>query len=302
MKKTLLSAVAAAVLIAAPALAADLPARGPVYKAPEVFRPAAYNWTGFYVGGNVGYGWENTQTQYNYSSTTVGVANPGFEDIFGPVSVLNAGGPGPLNVGGSSAVNSAVASGFLPTSLGRKNAGYFTGGLQAGYNYQISQFVLGGEADFNWMNGVKTTQFVAPPNGFISNTTTSQAGLKWLGTVRARAGWAMDRALIYATGGLAYGSVVATTNASGTDGFTTDVYSGSGSKTKTGYTVGGGLEYGLTPNWTAKAEYLYYNLGTVNYAVAAANSVAAGEGLFINAKQKFDGSIVRLGVNYKFGG
>ena len=296
MKKILFSAAAAVVLTAGSAFAADLPARAPapVYKAPAVVVPSVYNWSGFYIGGNAGYGWENTRTDYSYSSVPVS-PGPGFEDVFGP--------GGPLNVGGQSAVASAIASGFLPTSLGNKNQGFFTGGVQGGFNYQVNQLVFGGEADFMWMNGVKTTSYTAPNNGIISNTAVAQAGLRWLGTVRARAGFAVDRTLAYVTGGLAYGRVVATTNGSGQDNTpNVDIFSGDGTKTRIGYTVGAGLEYAFTPNWIARAEYLYYNLGTVNYSVAAVNPVAVAEGLFINASQKMDGSIVRAAVSYKFGG
>lgn len=293
MKQFLFGSAALIVMVTAGAAgAADL-ARGPVYKAAPVAAPAAYfSWTGFYAGVNAGGGWENTQTQYSYASTTA-LAPPGFQDVFGL--------GGPLNVIGLSAVDSAIARGFLPTSLGKKNVGFFTAGGQIGFNYQISPIVLGAEADLNWMNGVRTTNFVAPPNGIITNNTTRRAGLRWLGTVRARAGIAVDGALVFATGGWAFGGVTAATNASGTDGFTTDLYSGNASGTRSGYAVGGGIEYALTNYLTVKGEYLYYNLGTANYPVAAANSLAAGEGLFINASQKFDGSIVRAGLNYRFG-
>ena len=69
---------------------------------------------------------------------------------------------------------------------------------------------------------------------------------------------------------------------------------------RTGFAVGGGVEYAFTSNLSAKLEYLYYDLGTANYEVAAANSIAAGEGIFIYGSQKFDGNIVRLGLNYRF--
>jgi outer membrane immunogenic protein len=153
----------------------------------------------------------------------------------------------------------------------------FTAGGQIGYNFQINQVVLGAEADINWFNdGVRTTGFNAPPN-------------------------AADRALFYATGGLAYGKVEASTNASSSLGPITDLFAGDASGVRSGYTVGGGLEYALLNNVTIRAEYLYYNLGTATYAVAPANLFAAGEGLFITANQKFDGSLIRFGLNYKFG-
>jgi outer membrane immunogenic protein len=290
MKKILLAGVAA-VALAAPALAADLPVRA--YSKAPVVVDAVYNWTGFYIGANVGYGWENTRTDYSYTSTPA-PAPPGFEDVFGP--------GGPLNVGGGSAVSSAIAQGFLPTSLGNRQAGVFTAGGQIGYNAQFNQFVLGVETDLNWINsGVKTTSFVAPPNGVVTNVASSAAGLRWLGTVRGRAGYAVDRALFYVTGGLAYGDARASSNAANFDGSNTDLFAGSVSGIRVGYTVGAGLEYAVTNNITVKGEYLYYNLGSATYAVAAANAVALGEGLFTTARQTFDGSIVRAGINYKWG-
>jgi outer membrane immunogenic protein len=108
--------------------------------------------------------------------------------------------------------------------------------------------------------------------------------------------------LFYVTAGWAYGNVEASTNASNFDGARTDLFSGNASGFRSGYAVGGGVEYAVTYNVTVKGEYLYYNLGTATYAVAPANVIAAGEGIAITASQKFDGSIVRVGLNYKFGG
>jgi len=162
--------------------------------------------------------------------------------------------------------------------------------------------VLGVETDLNWMNGTKTTSFVAPPNGIITNVASSTAGLRWLGTLRGRAGVAFDRALIYVTGGLAYGDAKASSNATNFDGANTDLFAGSVSGVRVGYTVGAGVEYAFTNNVSIKGEYLYYNLGSANYAVAPANAIAAGEGITTVATQKFDGNILRVGINYKFGG
>jgi outer membrane immunogenic protein len=150
---------------------------------------------------------------------------------------------------------------------------------------------------------VKSTTFVAPANIIaLTNNAAQTAGLRWLGTVRARAGWAADRALLYVTGGLAYGQAVATSSASIFDGTNTDLFAGDGSGTRYGYAVGGGLEYAFTNNISGKVEYIYYNLGTATFAVAPANAVAAGEGIATTASQKFDGGIVRVGLNLKLGG
>ncbi|MGB9188515.1 MAG: outer membrane protein [Methylovirgula sp.] len=288
MNKFLLTSVA--IIVAAPAMAADLPL--PVYKEPAAAPAPYFSWTGPYIGVNAGGGWENTKTDYSYSSIPA-PAPPGFDDVFESGGILGF-------VGGTP-VGNAIASGFLPTALGNSGAGFFTAGGQIGYNYQINQIVVGGEADFDWINdGFRSTGFVAPPNGIITNVATSSAGLAWLSTVRARAGFAFDRALVFATGGLAFGRTSAAAYASNFDGSNTDLFSGSGSGVRTGFAVGGGVEYAFTSNLSAKLEYLYYDLGTANYEVAAANSIAAGEGIFIYGSQKFDGNIVRLGLNYRF--
>ena len=292
MKKLLLVVLTA--LVTAPAMAADLAPR--VHRRP-VAVVAPFSWTGFYVGANIGGAWENTETNYSYVSTPV---SGGFESVFGT--------GGPLNVPGLSAVASAIAQGFLPTSLGSRHPGVFTAGGQLGYNVQINQLVLGAEADINWLSGgVRTTSYAASvsapqPVGTLTNTDTQSAGLRWIGTVRGRLGLAVNRALFYATGGLAYGQAVASSSGIVLDnGRNPDLYLGDASGLRTGYTVGGGLEYAVTNNLTIRGEYLYYNLGTATYAVAAANALAAGEGLYITGSQKFDGSLVRFGLNYKFG-
>jgi outer membrane immunogenic protein len=253
---------------------------------------APYNWTGVYFGVNGGVGWDNTKTNYSYSSIPA-PAPPGFDDVFG------AGGP--LNVTGDSAVQSAIADGYLPVSLGDSSNTFGALGAQFGYNYQMQQMVIGFEADLDWTDGVRSTNFVAPPNiASLTNVGHQSAGLEWLGTARLRAGYAFDRALIFATGGLAYGGVKAESSASEYDGSNTDIFAGSASGTKVGYALGGGLEYAFAANVSLKADYLYYDLGKADYAVAAANTIAQGEGLFVNATQRLDGSLVRIGLNVRY--
>jgi outer membrane immunogenic protein len=176
MKKILLSGVAiAALFAAAPASAADVPVRGPVYKA----APApVFNWTGFYFGGHIGYGWGDTL------------------------------------VGGD-------MDGFL-------------GGVQAGYNWQLSR---------NWVFGIEAD---------ISGTDLNNAvpaHVDYLGTLRARVGYTWDRTMFYGTGGLAWNraSVVGVHD--------TDV----------GYALGLGLEWAFAPNWSAKVEYMYYAFDNTSF-------------------------------------
>src|SRR5262249_2688253 len=142
------------------------------------------------------------------------------------------------------------------------------GGGQAGFNWQAAPFwVLGIEADLQAsgqrddltciQNCLTATAFTSP------NGTRVEQGLNRFGTLRGRAGWTNGPALFYLTGGLAFGELqtdVTTQQQVGTPvlfGF---------SDTKTGWTVGGGLEYRLAGNWTAKAEYLYMDLGSLSHS------------------------------------
>lgn len=153
----------------------------------------------------------------------------------------------------------------------------FTGGGQIGYNYQMGQFVLGLEADFQGAD-LKASVF-APGAGIISASNE----INWWGTVRARAGYAFDRFLPYVTGGFAYGNVK--------NSLTTPVGVFSNDNTQYGWTIGGGLEYAFTNNLTAKIEYLYVDLDK--------ESVTVPGGVFnANVETKF--SVVRAGLNYKF--
>jgi outer membrane immunogenic protein len=164
------------------------------------------------------------------------------------------------------------APGFTPTGNFTIDGGLFGGTL--GGNYQWGQFVLGIEADGDWQDikgSVGCTTFFGTP---VSCQTQSD----WLATVRGRAGYAWDRVLFYGTGGAAFGNV----QAGSTGSFD--------SSTQVGWTAGAGVEVALSPNWTAKVEYLYVDLGnmTCNINCATGTSVS------------FTENIVRGGVNFKF--
>jgi outer membrane immunogenic protein len=285
MRGVIFSAVA--LIAAGSASAADL--SRPIAKSPPPLVTPAFTWTGAYVGLNGGVDWENTQTQYSYSSTPGG----GFDEVFGPGGLLGLTGP--------SAVNNALAIGSLTPSIGNSSTAAGIVGGQWGYNYQIQQYVVGFETDLDWVGGRKTATFTSLPNGVVTLNATQTAGLESLGTVRARLGYAADRNLFFVTGGLAYGEVKASTTATAVSIIpTTDTFIGSASGWRAGYTVGGGYEYAFNNNLTGKIEYLYYNLGTANYSVAAANAFTAAEELFTNASQKFDGNVLRVGLNWKY--
>jgi len=132
----------------------------------------------------------------------------------------------------------------------------------------------------------------------------------YLGTVRGRLGWlATPGLLVYGTGGLAYGEVKASTTifqsiAPTLAGVTPNFGTGSGvSQTRTGWTAGGGVEWMLDPHWSFKAEYLYYDLGTVTYNAVLVDSGTPVNPFFANNVQtstRFNGNIARVGLNYQF--
>jgi outer membrane immunogenic protein len=137
------------------------------------------------------------------------------------------------------------------------------GGLEAGFNWQAGNFVYGGEADIN----LSAAQDTFAPWQFSN---------PWFGTLRARAGVAINNVLIFGTAGLGYGELTAT--ASGNL---------SASHTSLGWAAGLGAEVSFTPHWSVKAEWLYLDLADRSFSVTAANN-----GLAAN--------LVRLGLNYHF--
>lgn len=181
----------------------------------------------------------------------------------GPVPYYTSPAPvGVYNWGGFYAgVNVGYDWGKISNSGGVQPSG-IAGGLQAGYNWQWGQFVLGGETDIQ-ASGADDT--FAPYK--FSNP--------WFGTLRARAGYAWNNMLFYGTVGLAYGGVTA--ESGGLDE----------SKTQTGWAAGLGMEVGFAPNWSAKLEYLYADLGSRSYSLTGVEN-----GLQTN--------MLRFGINYHF--
>ncbi|WP_284264929.1 outer membrane protein [Bradyrhizobium iriomotense] len=183
------------------------------------------NWAGLYVGGNVG-----SAIARNASTNGVaGTADPGRHEL--------------------------SPKGFI-------------GGGQIGYNWQAANWVFGLEADFQGStqrDNEVCLLWCGPPIGF---DLTIDQRMSWLGTARARVGYSVGSSLFYLTGGAAYGNVRTSFVDTNNFGFF-DVQQVTASHTKTGYTVGGGLEspvnlFGLFgPNWTAKTEYLFVDLGSV---------------------------------------
>lgn len=156
-----------------------------------------------------------------------------------------------LELSPGAAIGGAAAVTSLPTL--EKNG--LAGGLLAGYNYQIGQIVLGAELDGEFLVTGKS-RYSAVTGDFITASTD------WVGSARARLGYAFDHMLIYATGGLAFASPKSTVTGTG--------YSyGAGDDVRWGWTLGAGVEYAFTANWIAGLEYRYaeYDSRTYTYPV-----------------------------------
>jgi outer membrane immunogenic protein len=223
--------VATNLALTADLLAADLPV-APAPMAPPARVPASppvYNWSGFYLGLNGGYG-------------------------FATASITGT-------FGGASASASENLSGLV-------------GGGQVGYNYQVGIGVFGIEADLDGSSQNKTTSA-----GIVSATDK----ITYIGTVRGRIGAAFDRVLLYATGGGGYGEFTSSVAVAGFGTF-------SGSKSHAVWTIGAGLEVGITSNISARLEYLHADTGNLNLGTVGGVTVTG----------RVQDNLVRAGLNFRF--
>jgi outer membrane immunogenic protein len=289
VRLSILAAASLGLAIVLPAYAADMP-----LKAPPI-QPPPPNWTGFYLGAQVGGGWgERTVT---YAGNDLAAA-----------TLINGG----LAIGG---VQPVASHGVSLSGV--------TGGIEAGYNWQIGRnWLIGLEADFSG-SGVKGTgtgtSALAPP--VFIQTVTSEQKLEWWGTVRGRLGWlATDDLLLFGTGGFAYGRVsesdsyIFTGPPGGAIVFTSGVggpsfscvsnatcFSGSNSQVKFGWTAGAGGEWRMASKWTLKGEYLYVNLGNASVNSSALAVFVPGAPSSYNANfGRADFHVARVGLNFHF--
>ena len=158
----------------------------------------------------------------------------------------------------------------------------FIGSAQFGYNYQMGPLVLGIEGDAARRRTDPTSAFGA--NALDALNLRNEQG--WIGTLRPRAGFANDNLLLYGTGGVAYGS----TNADGR--------SSNAGSTRTGWTVGGGVEYDSGKQWSLGLEYLYADFGK---STQNPPSVSLGGGVLLPNAGEDRSQIVRGRLNYRFG-
>lgn len=146
------------------------------------------------------------------------------------------------------------------------NAG-FIGGAHVGYDYQFqNNVVLGAVADFNYIDAETNRSYTTPGGAEFS----SNSEINYLGTVRARLGYAMDNVLVYGSGGLAYAGVDNNISSPNIDGYEFD---SSGDDADIGYSVGAGVDVMATQNLSFGVEYLYTNLGSNEQSVTGTNDV-----------------------------
>jgi outer membrane immunogenic protein len=182
--------------------------------------------------------------------------------------------------GGFGVGSSQWTEGLISTSIFNTD-GFLVGGT-IGFNYPVSAVLFGVEGDLDWssLNGNVGSCGV---NG-LGAAAACETKNNVLGTVRGRMGYAFDRTLIYLTGGAAFGDVQTGLNPAATFDSTT----------KVGWAAGGGLEFAVTDAWSAKAEYLFVDLGLASCTSAANCGSAAGASVALTE------NLIRGGFNYRF--
>lgn len=216
--------------------------------------PAAYDWSGFYFGLNAGAAFNNSDIENDLRYTGDGVDLVGDSDPEIPASEINE------------------ILGDFGSELGGDDT-VFTGGAMIGYNWQHESLVLGVEADINYVGfsedrsrdfGDLRDVLPIESDDPITGSSDLSFDANWFGTIRGRLGFAADNLLFYGTGGLAYGHMEASADVQVGDGDETARYSASTDTTNWGWTVGGGMEYGID-NWSVGIEYLYVDLGSAEW-------------------------------------
>ena len=289
MKRSLLATVA--ILFSGAAFAADLPI---IEEVPEVVPVApADDWSGFYIGGHVGY----ASADFDFADPSVSING------LGPL----IGTPGLI----------------LGVPLEREFEGDgFLGGAHAGVDAQFGSLVVGVLGDISWtdLEGEfrSTASFLG---GLLTTEEGVSAELDWFGTGRGRIGWAFDRFLVYGTGGVAFGEVQSAGDITlfgtvpGAGRVALGTLSASGEETHVGWTAGAGVEGKLTEHFSARLEYLYADLGDARHegpatlAITPAGLAALGQaGIAVppglSAESNGDFSVdlhsLKLGLSYRF--
>jgi outer membrane immunogenic protein len=301
IRKLLMASVATAT-IAGSALAADLPSRRP--PPPAFVPPPLMTWTGFYIGVNGGGIWQSRDV------VTTGL------DLGAPISPF-------ASAAGALAANNIISS----NKIG------FLGGATWGYNWQFGRIVLGTESDFDGVftdrncnnngggfggfggNGNCTALTSAALGGgfAIQNVQTIDRRMDYFSTSRVRAGLLVtDTLLAYVTGGVAIGHVRLNSSIISSIPGTPGVIFGPGistfnySQLKAGFVGGGGLEWMFLPNWSVKAEAMYYDLGRSSFNQNVRQTLLPGilaiplTNTQTTTTWRNNGVIAKAGLNYHF--
>jgi outer membrane immunogenic protein len=272
MKSIFLGAIAlVSAAAAAPAFAADLPVKSMAPVAP------AYNWNGWYIGGNAEVVWPGSRSVTGYSG------GPGTAALFAP--------------------------GGIPTSL-TPGAGGYLGGAQIGYNWQASKiWLVGLEADIQG-GGYKGNDSISSNPAIGPLTTSVEQHSDWFGTVRGRFGLLIaPDILFYGTGGFAYGQAEASQSTVATGASAASLAScpntqpcaaASANSTRYGWAAGAGYEIMMhDTNWIIRAEYLYVDLGV---QLLAAKTLAFAPPVTFTSSNQWRENMLRIGFDYRFGG
>jgi outer membrane immunogenic protein len=244
MNRTLTLGIGALALAAMtiPTSAADIPRPAP----PVVAPPVVYNWSGFYIGGNLGGKWA---------------------DHGGDISLDQFAAFTPLGLVGFG-------------NGGNDSNGSFVGGGQIGFNWQAGgdrighRWVYGVEGDFQATSLERTFVCCGPlvptlfPGAFVAGDTISVKN-DWQASIRGRLGYTWDRFMVYGTAGFAFANFEATVALVPVPGVAPGIFV-SASDTLTGWTAGGGIEFGLWDNWSLGVEYRFSSFDAGDFALAVA--------------------------------
>jgi outer membrane immunogenic protein len=253
------------------AIGAAYPAHGADLEVPIKAPPVlSYNWSGPYVGANGGWGWGTDSFGYSNNPT----------------------------------------AGFFPTSSGTFNRNFSGGfgGVQVGYNYMFTTHWVGGlefDIDFGSLQGSSNLCTVLAPGGAPAACASGTDQISRFGTGRLRLGYAFDNVLLFATGGGAWNYGIVSSSITCISGacpgaslpFTANTATNNG--TSTGWAAGGGIEWGIVPNWTVKAEYLHMQFQSIFYSFNFNGTVAGAPFANIaNGSANTGVNVVRVGFNY----
>lgn len=280
MKRLFLGSVALVALSLGTSAAFAAEKRVPAYAPPPPPpAPVYYNWSGCYIGATAG----TSQGKSDGFATTGGSTGLGI---------------------GTGGVNALLAGG-VPIS-GSFNLSGFIGGFEGGCNWQVGGWVFGIEGDGSATNksgqaypviGTIPASPIVGGVALVSPLFAFQLQERWIATARGRLGWTLwDKSMVYVTGGAAWAKIDSAQWVTGSP-ISTGLLQ---SDWRSGWTVGGGLEYALGYGWSVKAEYLYVDFGNWNTftncpAVGAGCPFGAATNLNVNLKDH----IWRAGMNYK---